>query len=169
MTTNKKPKKHVLHKDGYKFEFWLEGKGRAAEVLCNAYKVTRPQPAVLVKEELVLEWAFPKVPGNNILGNAAIYLDQALLYAKNPPNQEKVVISTEPLKWPEEQEPCTCGHGECTGCLTRQTVAEFNKSGGRCWMHTTPIDCCFVCNLIERLKKRKAGETVPPPPAGYRG
>lgn len=77
----------TLHKDGYKFDFWLEGKGRAAEVCCNAYVGVRDSDNKLRYEgEPVLEWSFPKVPGNNILGNAAIYLDQALMYAKNPPN-----------------------------------------------------------------------------------
>lgn len=84
---DKKPKIHTLHKDGYKFDFWMNGKGRAAEVICNAYVGVKDSDGEMRYEEKpCLEWAFPKVPGNNILGNAAIYLDQALLYAKNPPN-----------------------------------------------------------------------------------
>lgn len=81
-------KTHVfLHKGGYKFEFWLKGRGREAEVCCNAYVGVRDSDDKLRYEDKpCLEWAFPKVPGNNILGNAAIYLDQALMYAKNPPN-----------------------------------------------------------------------------------
>jgi hypothetical protein len=83
----KKPKTVTLHKDGYKFDFWMEGKGREAEVVCNAYVGVRDSDGILRYDgKPCLEWSFPKLPGNNILGNAAIYLDQALLYAKNPPN-----------------------------------------------------------------------------------
>jgi len=83
-----KPRIQTLHKDGYKFDFWLEGKGRAAEVCCNAYASLKGPSGQIIRyhDTPCLEWSFPKVPGNNIVGNAAIYLDQALMYAKNPPN-----------------------------------------------------------------------------------
>lgn len=84
--TTKKPKIITLHKDGYKFDFWVEGKGRAAAVCCNAYVGVRDSDGKMRYEgEPVLKWNFPKVPGNNIVGNASIFLDQALDYAKNPP------------------------------------------------------------------------------------
>lgn len=83
----KKKKVHTLHKEGYKFDFWMEGKGKQAEVCCEAYVGVKDSDGVLRYEgKPVLEWGFPKIPGNNILGNAAIYLDQALMYAKYPPN-----------------------------------------------------------------------------------
>lgn len=80
----KKPKIQTLHKAPYKFEFYIEGD----DVVCKAYRRSAtPQPAVPVQydAEPCLDWVFPKVPGNNILGNAAIYLEQAWLYAENPP------------------------------------------------------------------------------------
>jgi len=77
MNNKSKRKEIILHKDGYKVVFWLEGEGRNAEVICNAFKGTEETPC--------LDWAFPKIPGNNLTGNSAIYLDQAVIYAKNPP------------------------------------------------------------------------------------
>lgn len=87
-------KKHVVHKDGYKTEWWMED----GMVCVNVYErdkginkatieAAEADPTKIVwKTKPRLEWIFGKVPGNNILGNAAIYLDQAIMYAKNPPN-----------------------------------------------------------------------------------
>ena len=84
-TKAKKPKTVTLHKDGFKFDFWIEGKGRNAEVVCNAYKATENKDEkghIVFEEKPCLEWAFPKVPGNNLYGNSAIFLEQAAIYAK---------------------------------------------------------------------------------------
>lgn len=87
MPKTSETKPHVLHREGYRFHFWMEGKGRDAAVRCNAYVGVRGSDGKLHYEEKpCLEWTFGKIPGNNILGNAAIYIDQALMYAKNPPN-----------------------------------------------------------------------------------
>lgn len=83
--TTKKPKIQTLHKAPYKFEFYIDGD----EVICKAYRRNAtPQPAVPTQydAEPCLDWAFPKIPGNNLIGNSAIYLEQAWLYAENPPN-----------------------------------------------------------------------------------
>lgn len=80
---------HILHKDGYRFHFWLEGKGRGQSVCCKAFKAKADKSAegkTVYEDVACLDWVFGKIPGNNILGNAAIWIDQALLYAKNPPN-----------------------------------------------------------------------------------
>jgi len=75
-------KKHVLHRDGWKTEWWMED----GEVCVSVYRKEFSPSGPFYSDKPCLEWSFPKVPGNNILGNAAIYLDQAILYAKNPPN-----------------------------------------------------------------------------------
>jgi len=92
---------HTLHKDGFKFEFSIEGKGAAAEIRCKAFRgeIGSDSKTRYLKE--CLDWSFPKVPGNNILGNAAIYLDQAVMYAKNPP--DKKVDPNEPRAFTAEE------------------------------------------------------------------
>jgi len=66
--------------------------------------------------------------------------------------------------WPEEQ-VCGCGHGECSICLAVNTAKEIEKDQKQvCGMHfSKPNQYCFVCNVIGRVKKRLAGEVVPPP------
>jgi hypothetical protein len=79
-------KKIQLYRGGFKVDFWMEGKGREAEVHCAVYSGQRGSDGKMhYLEPPILEWAFPKIPGNNIIGNAAIYLDQAIMYAKDPP------------------------------------------------------------------------------------
>lgn len=97
----KKTKIQTLHKAPYKFQFWLEGD----ELHCNAYRrVAIPQPAVPVQysAEPCLEWTFGKIPGNNLIGNAAIYLDQAWLYAENPPDSKVRATSVVPVHFEAE-------------------------------------------------------------------
>lgn len=40
-------KKHVLHHEDHRFEFWMEGRGREAQVCCDAYVGTRDSDGVL--------------------------------------------------------------------------------------------------------------------------
>lgn len=70
--------------------------------------------------------------------------------------------------WPEERPFCRCGGGECTGCLTRQVVEDFNRLRAKgevpcCGMHDSRCSACFVCNLIDRLVRRAKGEKISPP------
>lgn len=71
-------RKHEVNYQGYK-TLWEMGPKGSNEVHVDVYKKTATEG-----DKLVLEWAFPKIRGNNILGNAAIYLDQVLMYAKDP-------------------------------------------------------------------------------------
>lgn len=97
----KKPRIQTLHKAPYKFQFWLEGD----ELHCNAYRrIAVRQPAVPAQysAEPCLEWTFGKIPGNNLIGNAAIYLDQAWLYAENPPDAKVRATSVVPVHFEAE-------------------------------------------------------------------
>lgn len=44
---------------------------------------------VYFEDKLVLEWVFHKLSGNALNGNAAIYLEQVLVYAKVEVEKEK--------------------------------------------------------------------------------
>lgn len=87
----RKPKTMTVHRDGYRLVFWLEGKGRDALCCVDAYKQVgfAPHPATepVYETEPCLTWQFGKVPGNNLIGNVAIWTEQALMYAKNPPKK----------------------------------------------------------------------------------
>jgi hypothetical protein len=74
-------KKHVLHKDDYRTEWWMED----GSVCVNVYKQNgKDENGVTTYDEKpCLEWAYGKIPGNNLIGNAAIWLDQAILQAKS--------------------------------------------------------------------------------------
>jgi len=70
--------------------------------------------------------------------------------------------------WPEERLTCSCGHGECTACYTKQIVRWFNDARSKgnnlsCSMHKHFCGVCFECNLIDRLTRRANGEVLPPP------
>lgn len=99
--TNKKPKIQTLHKDPYRFEFYIEGD----EVICKAYRrvaVRQPSVTAIYSTEPCLEWSFPKVPGNNIIGNASIYLEQAWMYAENPPGSKEQATSVVSVEFKDE-------------------------------------------------------------------
>ena len=76
-----------LYKDGYKVKFWMHGKGRTAEIWCDIFNSFKDPDGKVIRyhDTPCLQWVFPKITGNNIVGNSAIYLDQAILYAKNNP------------------------------------------------------------------------------------
>jgi len=67
-------KKHVITKGLHRTEWWIENR---TEVHVNVYKTKGAN-----KEKPILEWVYGKIPGNNILGNAAIWFDQAILQAE---------------------------------------------------------------------------------------
>lgn len=97
----KKPKIQTLHKAPYKFQFWLEGD----ELHCNVYRrsaVQQPAVPTQYSAEPCLEWTFDKIPGNNLIGNAAVYLDQAWLYAENPPDAKVRATSVVPVHFEAE-------------------------------------------------------------------
>ena len=97
----KKPRIHTLHKAPYKFEFSIDGDS----VICKAYRRNAiPQPSVPIQYDVepCLDWEFPKIPGNNLIGNAAIYLDQAWLYAENPPDSNTRATSVVPVHFEAE-------------------------------------------------------------------
>lgn len=68
-------KTHTLHQDGYRTLWWNGPKG-SREINVNVYDTDN---------KLVLEWTFPQVAGTSLIGNTAVFLDQAIIYAKNPP------------------------------------------------------------------------------------
>lgn len=95
-------KKHVITRGDYRTEWWIEGKGRDACVNVDVYKrdrsinrrtieAAKTNPTEIVWQKTpILKWVYGKIPGNNILGNAAIWLDQAILQAKqNDPDTKE--------------------------------------------------------------------------------
>lgn len=62
----------TLHKSSYRFVFSISADKQC--VICQGYWKNEQAP--------ILDWEFPKVPANNLSGNSAIYLDQAVMYAK---------------------------------------------------------------------------------------
>lgn len=77
----------TLEKDGYK-TVWEKGPKGSQELYCD----------VFLNEVKVLEWSFPWISGNALNGNAAIFLDQAIIYAKNPPGQKTENHETQPTR-----------------------------------------------------------------------
>ena len=69
-------KEMTTNAGGFRFVWRLNRPGREVHV-----------DAIDTQGRKVLEWAFPMVPGGGgLLGHVAIWRDQALLYAQNPPS-----------------------------------------------------------------------------------
>lgn len=74
-------KKVTTERDGYRFLWW---NGEPGMICVNAYKGDETQPC--------LEWEFGKIAGGSLIGNAAVWEEQALIYAKNPPGTHAAAV-----------------------------------------------------------------------------
>lgn len=74
----------TLHKDGFR-TVWRNGPKGSQEIHVDVFKAA-PDEVLPPDAKPVLEWAFPKIGGNALNRNAAIFFEQAIIYAKNPPD-----------------------------------------------------------------------------------
>lgn len=58
-------------------------KGDYKVVFRNGQEKNTIEADVYLKETLVLEWVYDRVPGNNLVGNASIWFEQAILQAQS--------------------------------------------------------------------------------------
>lgn len=75
----------TLERDGYVTK-WKSGPKVTHEIYVDIFRDGAP----------ILEWAFPMIVGNSVMGNATFYLEQAIMYAKNPPGKKTIkLVATE--------------------------------------------------------------------------